>query len=143
MGNGGERAAPGVARNCQGLLHSRDYLHWERVREEPLLWPDDQGDFGIIRHSGMHVRDGTLDVYYSTRTSAELDREVIRLARVDTSAPPQQWRAERLGTVLKPALEWEGDDLRDPYPFEWDDRLYLYYAGGLEAGLGLAVTESD
>lgn len=139
MGNGGA-AVPGVSYNRQGLVRSRDYVHWERVREEPLLAPDEQDDWGTVRHSGVRVRDdGALEVYYSTRTGPDLLREVLRVARVDTSEPPEQWRAEKLGTVLEPALEWEGEDLRDPYPFEWEGRLYLFYAGGLEAGIGLAM----
>lgn len=139
MGNGGA-SVPGVAYNCQGLLRSRDYVHWERVREEPLLAPDERDDWGTIRHCGVLVRDeSTLEVYYSTRTGPELEREVLRMARVDASVPAEQWQAEKLGTVLEPELPWEGDDLRDPYPFEWRGRLYLFYAGGLEAGIGLAV----
>jgi hypothetical protein len=139
MGNGGRRDAPGVAHNCQGILRSRDYLHWERVREEALLGPDEKDDWGTVRHSGVHVRgDGDIDVYYSTRTGPELDREVLRVARVDASLPAEQWEARKLGTVLEPEVDWEGDDLRDPYPFEWEGRLYLFYAGGTEAGIGLA-----
>ncbi len=140
MGNGGRVDAPGVAHNCQGIVRSRDYLRWERVREEALLCPDEEQDWGTIRHCGVHVRDeSTLDVYYSTRTGPELDREVLRVARVDASAPPEKWEAQKLGTVLEPTLDREGDDLRDPYPFEWDGDLYLYYVGGLEAGIELAV----
>ncbi|MFW5868947.1 MAG: hypothetical protein ACOCX2_14075 [Armatimonadota bacterium] len=143
MGNGGARV-PGVAYNCQGLLRSRDYLHWERVREEPLLAPDEREDWGTIRHSGVLVRDeSTLDVYYSTRTGPDLDREVLRVARVDASRPPEDWEARKLGTVLEPGPEWEGADLRDPYPFEWEGRLYLFYAGGVEAGIGLAVARGE
>ena len=141
MGNGGQVDAPGVAHNCQGILRSHDHVRWERVRAEPLLAPDGEQDFGTIRHVGVQVRGDTLDVYYSTRDSAALDREVIRLARVDTTAPPQEWRAQRLGTVLEPELPWEGADLRDPYPFEWRGRPYLFYAGGEEAGIGLAAAE--
>ena len=142
MGNGGQVDAPGVAHNCQGILRSDDYLHWRRVREEPLLAPDGERDFGTVRHVGVQVCGDLLDVYYSTRDSAALDREVIRLARVEMTPPPEEWRAERLGTVLEPELPWEGADLRDPYPFQWRGRLYLFYAGGLEAGIGLAVAEN-
>ncbi|MGI5819716.1 MAG: hypothetical protein ACOX9R_16655 [Armatimonadota bacterium] len=139
MGNGGRESVPGVGHNCQGVLRARDYQRWERVRGEPLLEPDGVTDFGKIRHSGVHVQGETLDLYYSTRTSQAFDREVIRLARVDASLPPEQWRAERLGTVLEPGPDWEEPDLRDPFPFEWQGRLYLFYAGGEEAGIGLAV----
>ncbi|MFO8081300.1 MAG: hypothetical protein R6V07_13500 [Armatimonadota bacterium] len=138
MGNGGQRSVPEVGHNCQGILRARDYQHWERVREDPLIEPDGVNDFGKIRHSGVHVRGDTLDVYYSTRTSRAFEREVIRLARVDASLPPEQWHAEKLGTVLEPGPDWEEPDLRDPFPFEWDGRLYLFYAGGEEAGIGLA-----
>jgi len=138
MGNSGRRE-PGVAHNCQGLARSRDYLHWERVRDEALLTPDEQDDWGTIRHVGVHQRnEATLDVYYSTRTGPELEREVLRMARVDASLPSEQWVAQKLGTVLEPELAWEGADLRDPYPVEWEGRLYLFYAGGEEAGIGLA-----
>ena len=139
MGNGGKRSVPEVGHNCQGILRARDYQHWERVREEPLLEPDGVSDFGKIRHSGVHLRGETLDVYYSTRTSQAFEREVIRIARLDASMPPEDWRAEKLGTVLEPEPNWEEPDLRDPYPFEWDGRLYLFYAGGEEAGIGLAT----
>ncbi|MFP4250189.1 MAG: hypothetical protein ACLFU7_11055 [Armatimonadota bacterium] len=141
MGNGGQRSVPDVGHNCQGILRARDYQHWERVGEDPLLEPDGVNDFGKIRHSGVHVRGDTLDVYYSTRTSQAFEREVIRLARVDASLPPEQWHAEKLGTVLEPGPEWEEPDLRDPFPFEWDGRLYLFYAGGEEAGIALAQEE--
>lgn len=138
--NGGGIA--GCTYNKQGLARSDGYLHWERVGKRALLEASEgSGDFGTIRHSGVLVRDGCFDAYYSTRTSERRDREVLKVARVATEGRPQAWQAERLGTVLEPELPWEGADLRDPFPFCWEGKLYLYYAGGLEAGIGLAVAE--
>ncbi len=51
--------------------------------------------------------------------------------------PPGERQAQKLGTVLEPELDREGDDLRNPFHFRWHDRLYFYYAGGLEAAIGI------
>ena len=139
MGGNGE-GRPGVSNNRQGLARGHSYVDWERVRDLPLIAPhEDEGEYGIVRHSGVLVRGDHLQVYYSTRTSPALDREVIRSARIDTSGPPEEWRAVDRRTVLEPESKWEGTDLRDPFPFEFEGALYLFYAGGTEAGIGLAV----
>ncbi len=139
MGGNGE-GKPGISNNRQGLARGRDYTHWERARKLPLIAPhEDEGEYGIVRHSGVQVCDGHLQVYYSTRTSPALDREVIRSARVETDRSPEQWQAVDRRTVLQPELKWEGDDLRDPFPFEFEGALYLFYVGGTEAGIGLAI----
>jgi len=47
---------------------------------------------------------------------------------------------QKHGTILSPECDWENNNLRDPFPIFHNDKLYLYYAGGREHGIGLAIS---
>ena len=47
---------------------------------------------------------------------------------------------QKHGTILTPQGEWEKRNVRDPFPIFHDKKLYLYYAGGGEKGIGLAIS---
>lgn len=144
MGHDGTVVAPGCSCNHQGLFRSRDGIVWEEHPSNPVLSPDPSvGDHGTIRHVGMFQRGDTVWIGYSTR-NADLSVECIKLARWDVSSEEwTQWPApERLGPILEPVEPWEGTDLRDPYFLLYDDTLYLYYAGGMESGIGVAKYRS-
>jgi len=133
---------PSPPANAQGMARSRDGIRWEKHPSNPLLKIGaEHREFDRIRHSGLHVDGETLWVYYSSYADPECGTERIRAATVDLSRPWEDWRMTRRGDVLLPELEWEGDNLRDPFPFEFEGRLYLYYVGGVEKGIGLAIAE--
>jgi len=140
MGHRGEKIGK-VPISCQLLAWSEEGLNWRTDPETVILAPDPAaGDFGRIRHVGVLACGDMVWIFYSTYDSPLLDREVIRVARV-TFGPEGPGRLERLGTCLVPNGGWEGRELRDPFPLLVDDRLYLYYIGGGEKGLGLAVAD--
>ena len=127
--------------SCELWAQSDDGLVWQADPETVVLAADpDHGDHVRIRHVGVHADGTDAWVFYSTYDSPDVQREVIRLARVpfrDGRPGP----AERLGTCLVPTEPWEADELRDPFPLVVDRQLWLYYAGGGEQGIGVAVAD--
>lgn len=108
-----------------------------------------------IRHVGVMVRDRLLHVFYTCIGDAP---ERICHAALDTSGAWTAWRQTGGETeVLRPEMDWEGarmprrpsvvgavgfaNELRDPALFEDEAGLWLIYAGGGEAALGLARVE--
>lgn len=140
MGHRGELHQPGVPHSVQLWAESDDGLSWTTDLDHPVLGDTpEEGDHARVRHVGLiPTEDGAL-VFYCTYDSPAYDREVIRAARLRVNEGGPE--LSRLGTVLVPELDWERDELRDPCPLRVGERLYLYYIGGREQGLGLAVAE--
>jgi hypothetical protein len=125
------------------LARSRDGLHWERWPLDPVIQPDAaESEYDRIRHTGILVERDTLYLFYCVPTRPDLSREEIKLATFSVAAG--DWLAwgslHRHGVVFAPAVPWEKNDVRDPFPFRANGSLYLYYVGGGEAGIGLART---
>ena len=131
----------GVAPSAEGVATSLDGIHWEKWSRNPRLSIGD-GDFGGIRHVALLRRENELYIAYSPRTSESLGTEVLRMTRVRLGETPDDWgELEKLGTILEPTAACEKQELRDPFLLQHEGRLYLYYAGGNEAGLGVAVAD--
>ncbi|HUS52832.1 MAG TPA: hypothetical protein VMY41_02365 [Thermohalobaculum sp.] len=104
------------------------------------------------RHCAVLVRGNILHVLWTRIGDAP---ERILHSTIGLSGNWQDWRLGDTAQVLRPERSWEGADLpitaseigtathfehalRDPCFFEESGRLYLIYAGGGEAALGLA-----
>lgn len=128
------------------LARSRDGISWEHWPRNPVIAPEaSEGEYDRIRHTGLLLEGDTLYIFYSTLARPDLSREEIRLATLNVAADGWlEWGPlRRHGTVIAPALNWEANDLRDPFPLRYGDALYLYYSGGHEQGIGLAVAPAD
>ena len=126
------------------LYHARDgFCDFE---EGPVLFNPN------MRHNAVMVRGDTLCVFW---TQVGDTPERIYASEVDLSKPFNEWRESDPVEVLRPELEWEGanaplepsvrsvaygivNQLRDPAVLEEDGNVYLFYAGGGEAGIGVA-----
>lgn len=132
----------GVARygNDLGLVRSPDGIEWAEWPKGCLLkCTEGEGEHDRLRHHCVWMADDVLHLYYCTYRDAGLGVEAIRLATMSLEGDWGDWGApERQGDVLEPQLEWEAGNLRDPYVIEADGRLYMFYVGGNEAGIGLA-----
>ena len=115
----------------------------------------DPGPFpikGPIRHVAIAPRDDRAHVFFTRIGDAP---ERILHVELDLSGPWPDWRPCGPETeILRPALGWEGADepveasrigavgfsnqLRDPEVFEAEGQVWIIYAGGGEAALGLA-----
>lgn len=108
-----------------------------------------------MRHAAVLVRG---DLAYVFWTQVGDTPERVLLSTIDLSVDWMDWRESDPVEVLRPEREWEGADaplepsvrsvaygvvnqLRDPAIFEEDGRIYLVYAIGGEAGLGIAEIE--
>ena len=108
-----------------------------------------------MRHFAMLVRGDTLHVFWSQVGDAP---ERILHSTIDLSQPFEAWTDRAAQTVLHPERPWEGanepvepsirsvaydlvNQLRDPAIYEEDGRVYLLYAIGGEAGIGIAELE--
>ncbi len=104
-----------------------------------------------IRHSAVWVEKDTLYLFFTRKTDAP---ERILLTRVPMEGDWSEWRAEEPVEVMRPETSYEGIDypiapsrkggainvqqLRDPYVFEDNRRLYLFYAAAGEMGIAAA-----
>lgn len=105
-----------------------------------------------IRHFGI-LKDGNkLHVFYSRVGDSP---EGIVYSTIDISADDwDEWVAEESVSIMRPELDWEGADvtaapsirgeigmkvnqLRDPYIFQEEEKLYLLYVGGGEQAIGI------
>ncbi len=104
-----------------------------------------------LRHVALHVTGHMAQIFYS-RVGDNPERILLTTIDLDGGVlAPSHPSAE----ILKPEVEWEGSDLplkpsrggaqtnvrqlRDPYVFEdGDGKLFLFYSGKGEEGIGLA-----
>ena len=125
--------------------------------ENPLIAPvvvDDEHGRRTnvrIRHSAVRVKGDTLYLFYTRKEDAP---ERILLARVPLERRWTHWQAEKPVEVMRPETDYEGtvypiapsrkggatqvQQLRDPYVFEDQGRLYLFYAVAGEMGIAVA-----
>lgn len=102
-----------------------------------------------MRHSALRLKNGVLEVYYST---VHYCPEHILLSKIDLADDWMDWPASEPVTVLEPELDYEGADLplkpsvrgwapervrqlRDPAIFEENGRTYLFYSIAGESGI--------
>jgi hypothetical protein len=131
----------GVCRfgNNLGLVRSADGIAWTESQRPLLTTGDEYGEYDRLRHHCVRVIGDEVHLYYCTYRDPELKVEAIRLAVIRMRGDWSTWRAERAGDALTPKLDWECGNLRDPYVIETEGRLYMFYVGGNEAGIGLAA----
>ncbi len=108
-----------------------------------------------MRHAAVLVRAERAHVFWTQVGDAP---ERILLSTIDLSDDWTNWRESEPVEVLRPERVWEGagapvepsvrsvaygvvNQLRDPAIFEEEGRIYLVYAIGGEAGLGIAKVE--
>jgi hypothetical protein len=131
---------------------------WEEAGRAPFM-AHAPAEFGlggehdaVIRHSGVRLVDQSLHLFYTVKRGDPPER--ILVAKIDVSGDWKQWKATSVGEVLRPEKKWEGAEeplerskkggahgvrqLRDPYVLEADGRIYLYYSGSGEGGIGVA-----
>jgi hypothetical protein len=136
-----------------GVVYRGDSLTGPFEPRDSILFEPD------MRHAGLLVEDSTLHVFWSRVGDAP---EHIMLSQVDLSSSDwNQWQATAPVEILRPRLSWEGADikvapslrgemditaheLRDPYVFRDEDgALYLYYVGGGEKAIGVAMLSAQ
>ncbi len=149
--------------DSSGLLNRSEYPDhgWGR-REELLIGPVSTSDvFGErddvrMRHPAVYVRGDTLYLFYSRKSDAP---ERILMATVALQGGWDAWKASPPIEILRPEMDYEGVDypnepsgkggavgvqeLRDPYVFEEDGQLYLFYSVAGEEGIAGARLKID
>jgi hypothetical protein len=114
---------------------------------------------GNMRHAALLKSDDTLLVFW---TQVGHVPEHIMVSTIDISGDWKGWSETPGVEVLRPEFDWEGADaplepsvrstaygqvnqLRDPAIYEDADsgRIYLFYAVGGEAGIGIAEVHLD
>ena len=110
---------------------------------------------GSIRHVALFCRDNTLYIFFSRIGDAP---EKILCGTINLSLPSKDWKVENIRMILKPENKYEGahlpikpsnagtavfaeNALRDPFIFEDDHKLYLFYCVMGESGIALAELE--
>lgn len=111
---------------------------------------------GSIRHVALHRDHNTLYVFFSKIGDSP---EKIMYGTIDISMPRDDWKVENIVTAAKPKMQYEGCDitprpseagaskieengLRDPFIFEDNDKIYLFYCVKGEFGIALSEISS-
>jgi hypothetical protein len=115
----------------------------------PLLFNKD------MRHAGLLKRGNVLFVFWTQVGHAP---ERVLLTRIDISKPWSEWGGSEPVEILRPEFDWEGsgtpvepskrsvaygkvNQLRDPYIFEEEGKVYLLYVVAGESGIAIAQLE--
>ncbi len=131
------------------FYRSRDGL--SNFEKGPLLFNKD------MRHAGLLTRGNRLFVFW---TQVGDSPERILMSSIDISKPWLDWRESNPVEVLRPEFAWEGADvpakpsmrsvaygrvnqLRDPYVFQEDGKIYLLYSVAGERGVAIAELDLD
>ena len=132
---------------------------WDRPFEEgptliPLLIEGAHSEG--FRHGECHRAGDRLHLFFHRIGDAP---ESILHTEVDLRPDWRDWRIGEVHVVMRPDLPWEGGDLpiapsvmgavhekarelRDPCIFvDEDEQVYLFYVGGGEQGIGVALLE--
>jgi hypothetical protein len=105
-----------------------------------------------MRHLCLHPRGHELDIYYSNVGDLP---ERIKRTTVDLRNDWRKWRGAGFVEVIRSETDYEGvnepllrsfggskhypvHEVRDPFVYEEDGRLYLFYSIAGEQGIGLA-----
>ena len=105
-----------------------------------------------MRHAGIFIRDGILNVFYSIVGDFP---EHIVVSTINLTSDWLEWREEPPRSVIFPEEAYEGADLilknstrgaalkevrqlRDPYIFEESNHIYLLYTTAGESGIAIA-----
>ncbi|MHA1371876.1 MAG: hypothetical protein ACTSWN_00260 [Promethearchaeota archaeon] len=125
------------------LLKSNDGLH--EFERGPTFEPN-------YRHGTLLKKNNTLHLFY---TRAREIRESIRHAKIDLVGDWKAWTPSDAEIVLEPEMPWEGANLpptrsrhgsarhpmnalRDPFIFEENNKLFLFYCVKGEKGIAVA-----
>ena len=111
-----------------------------------------------MRHVCFHRRGHDLDIYYSNFGDLP---ERIKRTTVDLRKDWREWCGARFEEVIRSETDYEGvkeplvhsvggskhhpvHEVRDPFVYEEDGRIYLFYSVAGEQGIGLAeVVDHD
>jgi hypothetical protein len=109
---------------------------------------------GHVRHCTVRpVGPDLYHVFYTVKMDNPPERVFVTL--LDASAPDwQDWTMSPAQEIVRPERDWEGvnepcdassggggwgvHQLRDPFVFEDEGRIYLYYSGAGESAIGVA-----
>ncbi|MCB1122921.1 MAG: hypothetical protein KJT03_15305 [Verrucomicrobiae bacterium] len=149
------------AMDASGFLNRSQHPDegWERHEPEligPVSITDEFGsrDDVRIRHSAVYVKGSTLYLFYTRKSDAP---ERVFMATIPLQGDWKSWKASEPVEVLRPEKDYEGinypnqpsdkggakevQELRDPYVFEEDGKLYLFYSIAGEMGIAGAELE--
>lgn len=136
--------------------HPTEDSIWRRLEPGPIRADydaDPNEDIDDPRHFTTRLVGDELHVFYSARGDAP---ESILFSKIDLSSGDwSSWDASYPPElILQPELDWEGvnyplepsttggatgvNQLRDPFVFEEDGHIYLFYTGSGEEAIGLA-----
>jgi hypothetical protein len=117
----------------------------------PLIFNPD------MRHAALLKRGNTMNVFWTQVGQAP---ERILLSAIDLSTNWSEWKDSGPVEILRPEFSWEGahapnepsvrssaygvvNQLRDPAIYTEDDKTYLLYTIGGEAGIDIARVDLD
>lgn len=108
------------------------------------------------RHTGIIVKDHYALIFYSRRGDKP---ERILVSTMDLRPDPEDWSVSEPVEVMRPEEDYEGanqpvresevgsatnvHEVRDPYIFEDDGQLYMYYSIAGETGIAVAMIDIE
>ena len=112
---------------------------------------------GSVRHVALYRLDKILYIFFSKIGDSP---EKILCGTINLSVPQEEWQGTNIITVAKPEMEYEGahiqgkpskagtahkeeNALRDPFIFEDNNKLYMFYCVKGECGIALSELKMD
>lgn len=113
------------------------------------IWHNSEGS---VRHVALYRRNKTLYIFFTRIGDSP---EKILCGTINISAPQEDWKVSNIVTVVKPKMQYEGvnikikpskagaseseeNGLRDPFIFEDENKLYMFYCVKGEYGIALS-----
>ena len=107
---------------------------------------------GSVRHVALYKRYQTLYIFFTRIGDSP---EKILCGTINISVPQEDWKVSNIFTVAKPEMQYEGvnikmkpskagaseieeNGLRDPFIFEDNNKLYMFYCVKGEFGIALS-----
>ncbi|WPT12331.1 R118 [Picochlorum sp. SENEW3] len=133
-----------IGNNSTAILHSSDGL--TEFKQGPLILPNS-------RHTSVLLKNGSVHIFYTI-----VDEAPERIYHTEVMNPQADWTTWYVGIgvpILEPELPFEGVEmplvpsefgpapglvrqLRDPYIFEDDEDIVLFYVAGGERSISIA-----
>ncbi len=141
-------AAPG-ARVLKGRIHlfyqtygnetgdsichatSDDGVNFSRDASNPIFHPSGSWTVGRAIDAEVFPVGDRLMLYFATRDPAFVIQKIgLASAPLDSDFARDKWKAESIGSILAPELDWEKNCIEAPTLTQHDGKLWMFYAGG-------------
>jgi len=110
---------------------SEDGINFTRNSTNPIFRPTGDWNCGRAIDADVIEFKGSYLLYCATRDpSYKVQKLVVASSPVESGFRRESWKQLGDGSILEPELFWEKKCIEAPSVCKYDDKLYMFYAGG-------------